>query len=262
MRETDPVAVELEDTPLAGQLDVGDGGRRERLEQRHRRSGERGHGDERLAHLRGQRAEPLRDEGAKALGQKDVDTVGADRAVGQRAPDLEREERVPARGLVHSHEHRPGQVERQPTPQEPVDRPDRQRRNPEPTEPREGAVELERRLDRQPAHRRQYPDRLALQPPEHEAEEVSRARIDPLRIVDREEERALLDQDAHDREKRRRDESCLGRRPVGLADQERDLQRTPLDGHEPRQRLLQDWREQVGDGREARSAARTGLHAP
>ena len=96
----------------------------------------------------GSALEPFRDKGAKALGQEDVDAVGVDRAVGQRAPDLEREERVPARGIVHAHEHRPGQVQRQPPPQEPVDRPDRERRHGEPPEPREGAAELERRLGR------------------------------------------------------------------------------------------------------------------
>ena len=58
-----------------------DGGGRQRLQQRDRRSAERGHGDERLAHLRRQRAQPFRDEGAQALGQEHVHAVGADRAV-------------------------------------------------------------------------------------------------------------------------------------------------------------------------------------
>ena len=117
----------------------------------------------------------------------------------------------------------------------------------------EGAVELERRLDRPPAHRRQDTDRLGLQPPEHEAEDLRRARIDPLRVVDRDEQRPLLDEDPDDREQRRCEQPRLRRRPVRLADQERDLERTPLDRHELRQRLVQHRREQVADGREGRS---------
>ena len=150
-------------------------------------------------------------------------------------------------------EYRPRQVERQPAPQEPVDRPDRERRDRKPPEPGEGAVELERRLDRAPAHRRQHTHRLGLQPPEHEAEDLRRACIDPLRVVDRDEQRPILDEDPHDGQQRRGEQPCLRRRPVGLADQERDLQRTALDRHESRQRLVQHRREQVADGREGRA---------
>ena len=125
MRETDSLAIELENPLLHGALDVVDGSRGQRLQQRHCRNRERGDGDERLAHTRRQRAHPVRHDTSQAVRQRDVHAVGADRAVDERASDLQREERVPARSLVHAHEDRPRQIEPEPIPEKPVDRPNR-----------------------------------------------------------------------------------------------------------------------------------------
>ena len=59
---------------------------------------------------RGNLLEPLRDERAQARRKRDVHAVHADGAFDERAPQLEREERIPARRLVHAHERRSRQV--------------------------------------------------------------------------------------------------------------------------------------------------------
>jgi len=103
MREVDPVAVELDHALLLGELDVVDNGSRQRLEQRHRGSCNGGDSNERLADTRWQRAQPLHHEGAQALGQRDVRAIHADRPPADRAPELECEERVSTRDVVHAH---------------------------------------------------------------------------------------------------------------------------------------------------------------
>ena len=127
MREADPVIVELDDALFLGELDVVDNSRRQPLEQRHRGSRKRSDSNERLEHTGRQRAQPLRHERAQALGQLDIRAVHADRAPNNRAPELEREERVTTHDLVHPHEIRSPQVQRKPNPEEPMDRPDGKR---------------------------------------------------------------------------------------------------------------------------------------
>ena len=112
-----------------------------------------------------------------------------DRPVGERAPQLERVERVPAGRLVYAHEGGTRQVQRQPFPENPVDRADGERPGREPFERCEGAVELERRGDRPSAHRRENAGRLAVEPAKHEPEHLARAGVDPLRVVEREQQR-------------------------------------------------------------------------
>src|SRR6266516_2168754 len=146
MREVDPVAVELDHALLLGELDVVYNSSRQRLEQRHRGSRKGGDRNERVADTRRQRTQPLRYERAQALGQRDNPAIHADRAPGDRAPELEREERVSTRDLVHAHQLRSRQVERKATPEEPMDRPDGKGLDREPPGCGEGAIELERRL--------------------------------------------------------------------------------------------------------------------
>ena len=127
MREADPVTVELDDALLLCEFDVVDNSRRHTLEQRHGGSRKRSDGNERLQDTGRQRAQPLRHEGAQALGQLDIRAVHAKRAPDNRAPELEREERVTTCDFVHAHQLRSRQFERKPTPEEPMDRPDGQR---------------------------------------------------------------------------------------------------------------------------------------
>ena len=110
---------------------------------------------ERLPDASGQCAQPLGDDRSQALGQLDVGVVGADRALDERTPQLEREERISPGDRVDTHDHRPRQRNPQPAPQQPMDRPDRERLDREPPERGERAVEFERRLNGLPAHRRE-----------------------------------------------------------------------------------------------------------
>src|SRR5690242_5110338 len=102
MREVDPIAVELDHALLLGRLDVLDDAGCQWLEQRHRGGGEGSDCNERVADSRRQGAQPLRDKGAQAVRERDVRAVEADRAPGDRTPQLEREERVPTGDLVQS----------------------------------------------------------------------------------------------------------------------------------------------------------------
>ena len=97
MGEPNPFAVELDHASSLGELDVVDGGASQRLQQRHRRCRERRHGDERLPDASGQCSQALRYYRSQTLGQLDVGVLGADRALDESTPQLEREERVPVR---------------------------------------------------------------------------------------------------------------------------------------------------------------------
>ena len=127
MREADPVTVEFEHASLLGELDVVDHSGSQRLEQHNRGSGEGGDGNKRLAYARRQCAQPLRHQGDEAFGQSDVRAVHANRAVDEPAAELQREERIPADDLVDAQKQGSRQVEREPTPEKPMDRPDAER---------------------------------------------------------------------------------------------------------------------------------------
>src|SRR6266568_3243735 len=162
MREVDPVAVKLDHALPFGELDVVEDTSRQRLEQGHRGSRKGGDSNERLADTRWQRPQSLRHEGAQALGQRDIRAVHADGVPGDRAPELECEERVSTSDLVHAHQLRSRQAERKPTPKEPMARPDAKGLDREPLEPPERLVEFERHLNGPATHGCENTHRLAL----------------------------------------------------------------------------------------------------
>ena len=170
-----------------------------------------------VVHARRQRVEPLRDNALKALGEGEVTAVFADGPFHECAPQLERVERIPAGGLVDAHEGRPRQVQRQSLPEKPMSRADGERLDREPLEIRERTIELERRLDGPPTHGREKADRVALHSPEHEAENLRRARVYPLHVIERDEQRRLPSERAHDGDQREPEHAWLGRRPIGLS---------------------------------------------
>ena len=127
MRESNSIAVEIENAPAVREIDVVDDGLSERLQNIHRRRPERRDCDERLSHAIGQRTQTLRDDGAQARGQRCVDGVGADGPLRQRMSQLERKEGVAAGRSVHADEHGSRQCEPETAPHEPMDRADRER---------------------------------------------------------------------------------------------------------------------------------------
>ena len=52
--------------------------------------------------------------------------------------------------------------------------------------------------------------------------------VDPLHVVERDEQRPLPSERAHDRDQCEPEHACLGRRPIGLAEQQGDLERSSL----------------------------------
>jgi hypothetical protein len=158
----------------------------ERLAQRpHGGRAERGDGVEERRELGRRGLEPPLDRLAQRLGQ---------RLARQRPRQLERVERVAARHLVDAHE---------PRPRDRLDRAvehvaqlvDAERAEVDRLEPprRDGAGELERVAAACPG-RRQHADRLRVEAPEREAERPRRAGVEPLEVVDRDDDRAARDE--------------------------------------------------------------------
>ncbi len=247
MRESDPVAVELEHPAFSGNLDVVDGGASERLKQCDRWRCECGDCDERFPDACRQRSQPVGHESAQALRQGHIVGVSPDRPVDDLAAELESEERIPACGLIDPDERGSRQREREPTPEKPVDRSDRQWLDRQPSELGEGAVEFEWRLDGSATRSRENTHRLVLKPPQHERQDIRGARIDPLHVIDRDENGPLLGERMHDRDERKPENTGLRRRPPGLPKEQRRLERASLERHEQRERLVHDRREQVTD---------------
>ena len=217
MREVDPVAVELEHASTPRKLDVVDGRGRKRLQQRHRGSRERGNGDERLAHPRRQRARGGRQRALQALGKRDR----------PRRPrrSCRRSARVPARARRTDSRPRPRARAREPAAAGSATVARREADgSPRPRAVRAGAARTPRRRGRaraapatgRPRTVARTPTGSAVQPPQHEAEHLRRARVDPLHVVERDEQRPLLSERAHGRDQRHTEHARFGRRPLGL----------------------------------------------
>jgi hypothetical protein len=84
----------------------------------------------------------------------------------------------------------------------------------------------------------------------HEPEDLGRARVEPLRVVDREEHRVVTSQGLDDRCQGYDEQSGVWRGSFGLAHQEGALQRTTLGRRQSRCRLIDHRGEQVTDARE------------
>ena len=199
------------------------------------------------------------DDRAQALGQLDVGVVGADRALDERTPQLEREERVSPGDRVDAHDHGPRQRDPEPAPQQPMDRPDRERLDREPPERSEGAVEFERRLNGPPSHRRENGHRLAVQPSQHEREHLGRAGVEPLGIVERDEHGALLRRaPARPKAARARARACRETAPSGSRSSSAVSSARRCTGASCCSDAAQCRSEQIADGRERDLRLRLG----
>ena len=150
----------------------------------------------------------------------------------QGAHQLERVERVPARGLVDSVERRPCEGHVEPASKEPVQRTDAQRTEPDPDELEIGPAQAERRLTFTFACYtlgQQQADRFLRQSPRHELEHERRWWIQPLHVVYRHEHTSLSGQLPKEAQARSRDRPLVRWRPLLLRQQERRLKGPPLD---------------------------------
>ena len=189
--EPDNLVLRVDDTCAPGTFEIAEHPRlrpRPLDEYGHGRLRQRGGREERFARTRRKAREPLLDE----LVQSRRDWEGSSGwgscgCVDQRASDLEREERVPTTRCVDSSQERAGEPEMQSRSKELVDRTEadgwkRQTRDLR----REEAFDVDRRQLRVRARskRREERDGLGVEPPQRELEHSCRRRIDPLQIVD------------------------------------------------------------------------------
>ncbi len=166
-----------------------------------------------------------------------------------RAPPRARRTDSPG-DSVGTHNRRPRQRDSQPAPEQTVHRSDRQRLDREPSEPSEGAIELERRRDRLPTHRGQGSHRVAVQASQHECEHLRRAGVQPLGVVDRDDDGVILGEHSHRREQRDSEHARVGQHSVRLPEQQRGLERTALHRRQLLQHAVQHRGKQIAECRE------------
>ena len=92
-------------------------------------------------------------------------------------------------------------------------------------------------------------DRFLVKPPRHELEHERRRRIEPLHVVHRNEHAPLSGQPPKETQAGSRDRPLIRRRPLLLRQQERGLERPPLDRGQRFERLAQHGLEQIGQPR-------------
>ena len=174
----------------------------------------------------------LRREGEQAAADEIVERLGErkrlpgfdrDASALQRSNDLERVERIPAGRVVHLRQERARKDDSQMRLHDPVERkhsewadldlliPPRRKRSPQ--------LREQRALERRPA-REQQADVLVTESPRGIAERSSRGGIEPLDIVDRNDERLASSERTQRIEETDADGVRVRRRPLGLLEHE------------------------------------------
>jgi hypothetical protein len=223
--EPDPVPLEHEHPVLERRLE------HPFLDELQRRLPEGSHRRERLLRLGREALEPLGEEALEIACDREL--VGR-RLHGvarlQRACKLEREERIAVRLLVDATKRRPRKGRSESTLQQAPGRPEAQRAEREPLEWK-GALELGRQ-DAVDASARafghQHAEPNVGQATKSEGERGGARRVEPLDVVDGDEQRTLPNERAQRREERDCDRAPVGRWPASVLEQERDCQRPSL----------------------------------
>ena len=146
------------------------------------------HDEQRLPRLLRQRAQPLADEVLERVGYRQRLRGIERRPRVERSRQLEREEGIAARCIVQPQQGRTWESESEPVTDETLDRADAERPDGQSLD-RSWKRRLERRR-RLAAAGEEDPDRLAVEPPQRERERIRRRGIEPLDVVDREQQRA------------------------------------------------------------------------
>ena len=180
---------------------------------------------------------------------------------GERASDLEREQGIPERRLVDAAQELPREAQPEPLGQDPPRGAEAERADLEPSQrpPLERA--LESSLDTG-ALGEQEADGLALEAAHGEVECVGGRRIEPLDVVDRDQQRLTGSQGAQRVQEAERDRVGLGRRARRLGPQKGHLQRAQLRSRQADELLRLDPVEQVDQRRQTRAARRRRSPAP
>ena len=154
-----------------------------------------------------------------------------------RAAELEREERVPARELVHVMQDRAGGHPAEPKLEQALDGAEAERGQVEAVEAIGGPVEAERRRRRaRRPLREQQADGLFPEASRSEGEHRRGGPVEPLHVVDGDDERRGACHGAQRGEGGERD-GLLIRRRAGVGDEQRRLERAPLRVREVLQHL-------------------------
>ena len=193
--------------------------------------------------------DPRAEELLHRVGQRQV-VDGVERpSLRERATDLEREERVAERRVGDPTDELPGEIEAEPLREHTPEGAHAQRLHLEPCEPARPECRLEGRLSLRP-RREEEADGDALEPTRRVRQRVGRRAIEPLDVVDRDEEGLPGGKRAQGAEEADRDRRPLGRRPRRRRAEERDLERVQLRGREAAELVRRDPVEQVDQRRE------------
>jgi hypothetical protein len=242
MRRAHAVAVDEQEAGIDGVLECERV--RDRRELRQAQVGAQRDGEQQPAHGAGQTDHASVQQVLDRLRHRDVGPVFHRRARSERAPDLECEQRVADRRLDDAAHDPPGYRQPEPLGQDPPRRAEAQRadldaRQPSPVE---GLLELRRRC-RAPGE--EECDRFALEPAGGEGKRVGGRRIEPLDVVDCDQQRPAGCQRAERVQEADRDRVHLRRRIRRLGPQQRRFERAQLGNRQHRQLVCVDSVEQV-----------------
>ena len=192
MRESDAIAVELDDVTLPGSRERGRGvGAGQTSDELRRRMREECRSQERSAPLNWERSQPVVDQGRQRQRQRFA-RLEPDGPAEKRPTELEGKERIAAGQLVDPAHLRAGQVQAQTVAQESVNRSCAQRSNLEPPDTilRDRPIEVEGGASVAAPPPRQDGNRFLAQPPGCEGERESGGLVEPLNVVDGNQQRA------------------------------------------------------------------------
>ena len=160
-------------------------------------------------------------------GQRNVRANLRQTALQERASELEHEQRVAERDIDDAAQQLARQAQAEPLGQHPPRGADAQRPDLKALQP----AALERPLERRriiAAARQQEANGLAAEPARHKRQRLGRGRVEPLDVVDRDQQRRVRTQIPQHAQKSERDRVRLRRRPARRRAQQHHLQRGAL----------------------------------
>ena len=193
------------------------------------RTGERGGEEHHVAGLGRQPRQAAVEQLVQALGHSErAPGLGSRARPDELASELEREERIAGRRLLHPAELRPRQLEPGPFLQQAMKCTQAQRTEEEPIETlfRKGGLELERRGDlRRSPDGGEEADRLVPQAPQRDLQHACGGRVEPVQVVERDQHGAALGERAQHVEEREPDRARVRGLRSRLGEEEGDLER-------------------------------------
>jgi hypothetical protein len=204
-------------------------------------------------------AEPCADERAKARGdrQRLVKRRLAAMLL-DRPPELEREEGVAAGGLVEAHQRWARHAHPKTQPEKLMESGEGERPEAEPLRWEPGLERDRGWLAIGETDSREHANRLSHQTAEGEGKDSRRGLVEPLGIVDRDEQRAATGERAEDVQEGKPDRPLVWRLPFRLGEEERRLERPPLRRGNSGQRVLECAGEEVAERGEGELHLRAG----